>query len=42
VKNKLAAVAGLVSLEAERASDGSGKDTLMDLEGRIRSMALVQ
>jgi len=41
VKNNLAAVAGLVSLEAERASDGSAKDTLIDLEGRIRSMALV-
>ena len=41
VKNNLAAVAGLVSLEAGRASADSAQDVLVDLEGQIRSMALV-
>jgi|GEM_PF-1481145 PAS domain S-box-containing protein len=41
VKNNLAAVAGLISLEAGRASGDSAQDVLVDLEGRIRSMALV-
>ncbi|MGO8694441.1 MAG: sensor histidine kinase [Rectinemataceae bacterium] len=41
VKNNLAAVAGLISLEAGRCADESARSLLVDLEGRISSMALV-
>ncbi|MDA8426008.1 MAG: response regulator [Treponema sp.] len=41
VKNNLAAVAGLISLEAERCVDEAARNVLVDLGGRISSMALV-
>ncbi len=41
VKNNLAAIAGLLSLEAGRSSAGEAQELLLDLEGQIRSMALV-
>ena len=41
VKNNLAAVAGLISLEAGRCADEPARSLLVDLEGRISSMALV-
>jgi len=41
VKNNLAAVASLISLEAGRCVDDSARNVLVDLEGRINSMALV-
>jgi Signal transduction histidine kinase len=41
VKNNLAAVQGLVSLEAARLDEGPGKSALADIEGQVRSMALV-
>lgn len=41
VKNNLAAIAGLLSLEAGRSSDDAAQALLLDLEGQVRSMALV-
>lgn len=41
VKNNLAAVQSLVSLEASRLEDGPGKTALAGIEGQVRSMALV-
>jgi two-component sensor histidine kinase/CheY-like chemotaxis protein len=41
VKNNLAAVQSLVSLEASRLEEGPGKFALLGLEGQVRSMALV-
>jgi len=41
VKNNLAAIAGLISLEAGRSTDEAVRSVLIQLEGRINSMALV-
>jgi two-component sensor histidine kinase/FixJ family two-component response regulator len=41
VKNNLAAVQSLVSIEASRMDEGPGKSALAGIEGQVRSMSLV-